>query len=195
MKEFFTGEFFIIPNYFSRFKAEDTRSYESIQKELSEFGLQLKNKDYLVQIWATGSGSDNWQSHGNRDLSKFLYLEENSKLGKIHESLNLLLVKGILNEEEFERLSRKADIQYMEDMWNYRFPSYLPYNLLKDLKEGDEIILTHNKLGRKIKLIAKQQGYRYGGWGPFQGVLNQVKEASDKAYEKWDREDAIKEIV
>lgn len=145
----FTGEFFIIPNHFYLIDESDTENPFNgrIIKDMKDLGLSVKNGDYLVQVWAVGSSSNNWSCHGNAELIEFLF-PENKK----------------------EKESR-----------TYRFPQYLPYDILKDVKEGEEIILTHSS-GKKIKLVANQSSYRYRSYGPFQNVLARVKTASDKLY-------------
>ena len=148
MKEkMFTGEFFIIPNHFYLIDENDIENpfNERITKDMEDLGLSVKDGDYLVQIWAVGSSSNNWHCHGNAELIEFLF-----------------------PEKEKEGMT-------------YRFPQYLPYDILKDVKEGGEIILTHCS-GKKIKLVANQSSYRYRSYGPFQNVLARVKTASDKLY-------------
>lgn len=53
------------------------------------------------------------------------------------------------------------------------FPRYLPYSVLKDLKEGDTLTLNHES-GVTIKLTASQLKARYRNFGAFETVLNKL---------------------
>lgn len=52
-------------------------------------------------------------------------------------------------------------------------PSVLPYSLLKDKKEGDEVELESN-VGFKYKLRFSQLPYRYSRFGSFDEVVNSL---------------------
>ena len=55
----------------------------------------------------------------------------------------------------------------------FRFPTYLPLKMLKDLKEGEKITLTY-KTGKQVELTAQQLGVRYENHGSFDVVLKKL---------------------
>ena len=179
-KQNFSGKIFIIPNHFDRFEAiSENPWYSKLQGQLADFGLQLENGDYLVEVWACGSGSDNWNCHGNSELSKFLFPEQE----QIFSNLKDLFEKKVLTKDMYEEAIENAEWKICK----YRFPRYLPYSLLKDVKEDEKIILTH-KNGKKIELVANQLSYRYRNFGSFDTVIARIKTASDNLYKELDAE-------
>jgi hypothetical protein len=79
--------------------------------------------------------------------------------------------------------SRKDEKEY-SDNWNCHgidfpkkflmgwFPSYVPYTLLKDKKEGDTVKFTYD--GVDIELTCCQTQYRYARFGKFEDALKCV---------------------
>ena len=55
----------------------------------------------------------------------------------------------------------------------YRFPTYLPFSVLKDLKEGETITLKM-KNGVEFRLVASQTTTRYRDFGTFEEVLTRL---------------------
>jgi hypothetical protein len=180
LENVFSGEVFIIPNCFDRFEAvSDNPWYSKIQGQLQDFGFELKDGDYLVEVWACGSGSDNWNCHGNSNLSKFLFPEQE----QIFLNLKDLFEKKVLTKDMYEEACENAEWKICK----YRFPRYLPYSLLKDVKENDKITLTH-KNGKVIELVANQLNLAYKRFGSFDKVIEEVKISSDSFYKKIDAE-------
>ena len=58
-----------------------------------------------------------------------------------------------------------------------RFPHYLPYENLKDLKEGETLRLESDNFS--LRLTAVQLGTRYRSFGRFEDVLKERKEVWD----------------
>lgn len=58
-----------------------------------------------------------------------------------------------------------------------RFPHYLPYEDLKDLKEGETVVFESENFS--LRLTATQLGSRYRSFGVFQDVLKDRKEVWD----------------
>lgn len=54
----------------------------------------------------------------------------------------------------------------------FYMPSYLPLEMVKDMKEGDKIIL--NVLGTDVEFTAQQLGYRYCRFGKFENVMSEL---------------------
>ena len=180
-KKIFTGDFFIIPNSFEKFQTNSENPwYGRIAKEMKNFGITLTEGEYLVQIWATGSGSDNWSSHGNTELNKFLFPEQSFQ--KALEALEVLKNSRILSEDEYEEKLEEAE----KLISRFRFPAYLPLKVMENLKEGESIHLTIN--GKEVELVAKQLEYRYRRFGSFQAVIQSVRKASDELYERIEKE-------
>jgi hypothetical protein len=180
-KEVFKGDFFVIPNHFEKYQSKSENPwYGRIAKEMSNFGITLTEGEYLVQIWATGSGSDNWGCHGNMELNKFLFPEQSFQ--NALKALEELKNSRILSEDEYEEKLEEAE----KLLPKFRFPSYLPLKVMENVKEGESICLTIN--GKKIELVAKQLAYRYRGFGSFQAVIQRVKNASDELYERIEKE-------
>ena len=150
---------------------------------MSNFGITLTEGEYLVQIWATGSGSDNWSSHGNMELCKFLFPEQSFQ--KALEALEELKNSRVLSEDEYEEKLEEAE----KLLPRFRFPLYLPLKVMENLKEGESIRLTIN--GKKIELVAKQLAYRYRRFGSFQEVIQSVRKASDELYEQIEKDEVL----
>lgn len=183
-KEVFKGDFFIIPNSFERFNPNSKNPwYGHLEKEMSNFGITLTEGEYLVQIWATGSGSDNWGCHGNMELNKFLFPEQSFQ--KALEALEELKKSRILSEDEYENKLEEAE----KLLPKFRFPSYLPLKVLENLNEGESIRLTIND--KTIELVAKQLSYRYRSFGSFQAVIQRVRRASDELYERIEKDEVL----
>ena len=188
-KQIFKGDFFIIPNSFEKFKSESENPWHGrFAKEMSNFGISLTEGEYLVQIWATGSGSDNWGCHGNMELTKFLFPEQQS-FQKALEALEELRKSRILSEDEYEEKLEEAE----KLLSKFRFPSYLPLKVMENLKEGKSIRLTIN--GKTIELTAKQLAYRYRSFGPFQEVVRDIKNKSDKLYEQIEKDEVLSTLL
>ena len=184
MEKVFKGDFFIIPNSFEKFKSESENPwYGRIAKEMSNFGITLTEGEYLVQVWATGSGSDNWGCHGNMELNKFLFPEQSFQAAL--EALEVLKNSRILSEDEYEEKLEEAE----KLLPRFRFPAYLPLKVLENIKEDETICLTIN--GKKIVLTAKQLAYRYRNFGSFQVVIQKVRRASDKLYEQIEKDEVL----
>ena len=181
MEKVFKGDFFIIPNSFEKYQSSSENPwYGRITKEMKEFGITLTEGEYLVQVWATGSGSDNWGCHGNMELNKFLFPEQSFQ--NALKALEELKNSRILSEDEYEEKLEEAE----KLLPKFRFPSYLPLKVMENVKEGKSICLTIN--GKKIVLTAKQLAYRYRNFGSFQAVIQRVKNASDELYERIEKE-------
>jgi hypothetical protein len=183
MEKTFKGDFFVIPNSFEKYQPNSKNPwYGRFAKEMKEnFGITLTEGEYLVQIWATGSGSDNWSCHGNMELCKFLFPEQSFQdafkaLEELRNSHNNL------PEDEYEEKLEEAE----KLLPKFRFPSYLPLKVMESLNEGESICLTIN--GRKVELTAKQLAYRYRDFGSFQEVIQNIKNKSDKLYELIEKE-------
>ena len=182
-KQIFKGDFFVIPNLFERYESSSENPwYGRFAKEMSNFGIALTEGEYLVQIWATGSGSDNWQCHGNMELCKFLFPEQSFQnafkaLEELRNSYNNL------SEDEYEE--KLEEIEKL--LPKFRFPSYLPLKVLENLKEGESIRLSVN--GKEVELVAKQLTYRYRRSGSFQEVIQNIKNKSDSFYERIDEKE------
>ena len=184
MEKVFKGDFFIIPNSFEKYQSSSENPwYGRITKEMKEFGITLTEGEYLVQVWATGSGSDNWSSHGNMELTKFLFPEQSFQAAL--EALEVLKNSRILSEDEYEEKLEKAE----KLLPRFRFPAYLPLKVLENIKEDETICLTIN--GKKIVLTAKQLAYRYRNFGSFQVVIQKVRRASDKLYEQIEKDEVL----
>jgi hypothetical protein len=181
-KEIFSGDFFIIPNLFERLELNSENPwYGRFAKEMENFGISLTEGEYLVQIWATGSGSDNWGCHGNMELNKFLFQEQNFQDAfKALEELKIS--QNNLSEDEYEE--RIEEIEKL--LPKFRFPAYLPLKVLESLNEGESIRLSIN--GRMIELVAKQLNYRYKEFGSFKEVIQDIKNKSDSFYERIEKE-------
>lgn len=54
-----------------------------------------------------------------------------------------------------------------------QWPSYIPYDLVKDLKEGETLDVNFPN-GYIVKLTANQKSYRYKRYGNFEEVVNYV---------------------
>jgi hypothetical protein len=181
MEKVFKGDFFVIPNSFEKYKSDSKNPwYGRFTKEMENFGITLQEGEYLVQIWVTGSGSDNWGCHGNMELNKFLFPEQSFQ--NALKALKELKNSRILSEDEYEEKLEEAE----KLLPKFRFPSYLPLKVMENVKEGESICLTIN--GKKIELVAKQLAYRYRGFGSFQAVIQRVKNASDELYERIEKE-------
>ena len=188
MEKVFKGDFFIIPNSFERFKSESENPWHGrIAKEMKEFGIILTEGEYLVQIWATGSGSDNWGCHGNVELNKFLFPEQ-QKFQAAVKALEELKNSRILSEDEYEDKLEEAE----KLLPRFRFPAYLPLKVLENIKEGESIYLSVNE--KKIELVAKQLAYRYRNFGSFQAVIQSVRKASDELYERIKKDEVLSTI-
>jgi hypothetical protein len=184
MEKVFKGDFFIIPNSFEKYKSDSKNPwYGRFTKEMENFGITLQEGEYLVQIWATGSGSDNWGCHGNMELNKFLFPEQSFQ--KALEALEELKKSRILSEDEYENKLEEAE----KLLPRFRFPGYLPLKVMENLNEGESICLTVN--GKKIELTAKQLAYRYRNFGSFQAVIQKVRRASDKLYEQIEKDEVL----
>lgn len=176
-KQIFKGDFFVIPNSFEKYQPKSENPwYGRIAKEMKNFGITLTEGEYLVQIWVTGSGSDNWSCHGNTELCKFLFPEQSFQ--NALKALEELKNSRILSEDEYEEKLEQAE----KLLPKFRFPSYLPLKVMENLKEGESVRLTIN--GKVIELTAKQLAYRYRNFGSFQAVIQRVHKASDKLYEQ-----------
>ena len=183
-KQIFKGDFFVIPNSFEKFKiTSENPWYGGIAKEMKEFGITLTEGEYLVQIWVTGNGSDNWNCHGNMELNKFLFPEQSFQAAL--EALEVLKNSRILSEDEYEEKLEEAE----KLLPRFRFPAYLPLKVLENLNEGESIRLTIN--GKTIELTAKQLAYRYRNFGSFQVVIQKVRRASDKLYEQIEKDEVL----
>ena len=67
-------------------------------------------------------------------------------------------------------------------------PKYLPYEFLKDRKEGEEIVLTEND-EYIIKLKFEQLPYRYRSFGAFEDVIKALNARYDEQAEmNWHKE-------
>lgn len=188
MEKVFKGDFFVIPNSFEKFQSSSENPwYGRIASELKEFGITLTESEYLVQIWATGSGSDNWNCHGNMELNKFLFPEQSfqAAIKALDELKNLRIV----SEEEYEEKLEEAE----KLLPRFRFPAYLPLKVLENIKEDETICLTIN--GKKIELTAKQLAYRYRGFGSFQAVIQRVRRASDDLYERIKKDEVLSTLL
>ena len=185
-EKIFKGDFFIIPNSFEKFKSSSENPwYGHFAKEMKEnFGITLTEGEYLVQIWVTGSGSDNWGCHGNMELNKFLFPEQESFQAAV-KALEELKKSRILSEDEYEEKLEEAE----KLLSKFRFPSYLPLKVMENVKEGESIRLTIN--GKVIELVAKQLAYRYKSFGSFQAVVQSVRRASDELYEKIEKDEVL----
>ena len=184
-KQIFKGDFFVIPNSFEKYQSSSENPwYGRITKEMKEFGITLTEGEYLVQIWATGNGSDNWNCHGNMELTKFLFPEQQNFQAAL-EALEVLKNSRILSEDEYEEKLEKAE----KLLPRFRFPAYLPLKVLENIKEDETICLTIN--GKKIVLTAKQLAYRYRNFGSFQVVIQKVRRASDKLYEQIEKDEVL----
>ena len=60
-----------------------------------------------------------------------------------------------------------------EEVYNKRFPSYLPYSIIKDLKEGETLTLRRED-GLVIELVADQLNTRYRRFGKFEECLSDL---------------------
>ena len=182
MEKVFKGDFFVIPNLFERFESNSENPwFGRFAKEMENFGITLTEGEYLVQIWATGSGSDNWGCHGNMQLCKFLFPEQSFQdafkaLEELRNSHNNL------SKDEYEE--KLEEVKKL--LPKFRFPPYLPLKVLENLNEGESIRLTIN--GKTIELVAKQLDYRYRRFGSFQEVIQDIKNNSDKFYERIEKE-------
>lgn len=188
-EKIFKGDFFIIPNSFEKFKSESENPWHGrFAKEMENFGITLTEGEYLVQVWATGSGSDNWSCHGNMELCKFLFQEQNFQdafkaLEELKNSHNNL------SEDEYEERMEKIE----ELLPKFRFPAYLPLKVLESLNEGESTRLTIN--GRMVELVAKQLAYRYKSFGSFQEVIRDIKNKSDKLYEQIEKDEVLSTLL
>ena len=184
MEKVLKGDFFIIPNSFEKYQSSSENPwYGRIAKEMKEFGISLTEGEYLVQVWATGSGSDNWSCHGNMELNKFLFPEQSFQAAI--KALEELKNSRILSEDEYEEKLEEAE----KLLPRFRFPAYLPLKVLENIKEDETICLTIN--GKKIVLTAKQLAYRYRNFGSFQVVIQKVRRASDKLYEQIEKDEVL----
>ena len=52
-------------------------------------------------------------------------------------------------------------------------PHHLPYNILKDVKEGDVKTFT-TKNGKTVKITFQQKGHRYSNLGNFEDLVQQI---------------------
>ena len=135
-------DIFIVPNKAAKVcerKYVEDGFYGRIESVFNKNNRSMDLNDWLVQIWYTGSGCDNWEDH--------------------------YPVTQMDNED-----------------WYVRFASYdLPYNLIKDWKEGEtesftmpvELVSVNDssKIKRKLwtlRVTPKQKEYRYRSVGSFE---------------------------
>lgn len=188
MEKVFKGDFFVIPNSFEKFQSKSENPwYGRIAREMKEFGITLTEGEYLVQIWATGSGSDNWGCHGNMELNKFLF--PGKSFQNVLKALEELKNSHILSEDEYEEKLEEAE----KLLPKFRFPSYLPLKVMENVKEGESIRLTIND--KVIELVAKQLAYRYRGFGSFQAVIQRVRRASDELYGQIKKDEVLSTLL
>ena len=146
------GAMFIIPNHpatqneigwYNPSQWEQWK--DNIKPSLNNLGLDIE--ETMIGIWTTNEAVDNFHCHFDTFSDKYLDVKS--------------------ARENLEKV----------DFWEYRknnvFPEYFPVSLLKDLEEGDTLVLTTNG-GIQFRLKISQIGYRYERFGRFEQVLKSI---------------------
>jgi len=177
------GDIFIVPNALQQ--AQNWILYkDSIERALH---TEIGSTDLLVQVWASSRDDVNAPTPGTRitaregvPFKKELTVEERRRAHEINwRTVHL----GNTNAEAIAAAADKSDNWFANGhpvLGECVFPGALPYDLMKDKREGDvfEIIIT-NKQGEKVvaSLRCKQNDYRYGEhrYGKnFEGLLEHL---------------------
>lgn len=109
---------------------------------------------------------DLWDRAQEKHMARFGYIPEKGE--------KFIQIWAVTPEDE--------DSNWESHYWEFakltgiegdRFPMYLPYNVIQDLKEGD-ILELHREDGYVFKIRANQLKYRYRRFGRFEEVLDRL---------------------
>ena len=136
---------FVVPN--SARKFEDFSCCVNQQKSyLANIGMFAKDdKEPLIEVWMHGGGEDNCTDHGY--------------------TKSQLEALGLPEDAEGTGLGHDA-------FGRIHAPSYLPYHIVKDVKEGDTREFTAPN-GCIVKIKFEQLPYRYRNHGRFEEVVEE----------------------
>lgn len=116
---------------------------------LEKFGLSAE--DCMVQVWAINGDCDNFTDHFEEFAEKIL---------------------GAPSEE----MPRDATPEWYGLMRKIKFPGHLPYSILKDLEEGDTLVL--NMYGTiEFRIKVEQLKHRYMEYGRFEECLKLLEKS------------------
>lgn len=150
MKKKINAKLFIIPNHpytkqeLGWFDMKDWENWANrTQSLLDNFEGNLTVEEPMIQVWATNNECDNFTDH----------------MWQYAEMIGILLSQEE-SEEDYKKIREE------------RFPSHLPYSLLKGLKEGETLTLRR-KDGVEFEFELSQMTTRYA-FGNFEEVLEKL---------------------